>query len=224
MSSCLTFGNPTSSQLIMADDKEEAPPESPDVHFEPLVDLPIVNVDTLEEDEDVLIKLRARLYRYDSTVEPAEWKERGTGDVKILKHKERETCRVLMRREKTLKICGNHYVLPNMVLKPNCGSDKVWVWSTPADFSDEEVKAELLAIRFGNAENAQKFFDKFEEAKKLMEDYQKKKDAGKGDSKPESKKSGDSTADVADKLASMSVKEKKDDDQTTDSSEKEAER
>lgn len=31
------------------------------------------------------------------------------GDVKFLKHKESGKIRVLMRREKTLKICANHY-------------------------------------------------------------------------------------------------------------------
>ena len=44
-------------------------------------------------------------------------------------------------------------VLPHMELKPNCGSDRAWVWSTLADFADEESKTELLAIRFSNAES-----------------------------------------------------------------------
>jgi len=44
-------------------------------------------------------------------------------------------------------------VLPQLELKPNCGSDRAWVWSTPADFADEEQKPELLAIRFANAES-----------------------------------------------------------------------
>jgi len=44
-------------------------------------------------------------------------------------------------------------VLPQLELKPNCGSDRAWVWSTPADFADEEQKSELLAIRFANAES-----------------------------------------------------------------------
>lgn len=52
---------------------------------------------------------RAKLFRYDSAAEPPEWKERGTGDVKILRQKKQNTCRVLMRRDKTLKICANHY-------------------------------------------------------------------------------------------------------------------
>lgn len=49
------------------------------------------------------------MYRYDSAAEPAEWKERGTGEIKILHHKSLGTCRILMRRDKTLKICANHH-------------------------------------------------------------------------------------------------------------------
>ena len=59
-------------------------------------------------------------------------------------------------------------VLPHMELKPNCGSARAWVWSTPADFADEEAKPELLAIRFANEENAKKFKDKFDMAKGEM--------------------------------------------------------
>lgn len=38
-----------------------------------------------------------------------EWKEKGTGDLKMLKHKETTRIRILMRRDKTHKICANHY-------------------------------------------------------------------------------------------------------------------
>lgn len=65
-----------------------------------------------------------------------------------------------MRRDKTLKICANHFVTPWMELKPNCGSDRAWVWSVLADFADEQLKQELLAIRFANAES-KNFFDLF---------------------------------------------------------------
>ena len=42
-----------------------------------------------------------------------------------------------------------------MKLKSSAGSDRAWVWSVQADFSDEEAKAEQLAIRFKNAESEQ---------------------------------------------------------------------
>ena len=40
-----------------------------------------------------------------------------------------------------------------MKLKPNCESDRAWVWSVPVDFADETPKPELLAVRFANAES-----------------------------------------------------------------------
>lgn len=49
------------------------------------------------------------MFRYDTTELPPEWKERGTGDVKLLRHSEKNCVRVVMRRDKTLKICANHY-------------------------------------------------------------------------------------------------------------------
>ena len=47
---------------------------------------------------------RAKLFR----LLAGEWKERGTGDVKFLEHNETKKIRILMRRDKTLKICANH--------------------------------------------------------------------------------------------------------------------
>ena len=40
-----------------------------------------------------------------------------------------------------------------MKLRPNCGSDRAWIWSVSADFADETPKPELLAVRFANAES-----------------------------------------------------------------------
>ncbi|XP_078524049.1 ran-specific GTPase-activating protein [Lissotriton helveticus] len=168
-----------------------------DPHFEPIVSLPEQDIKTLEEDEEELFKMRAKLFRFASENDPPEWKERGTGDVKLLKHRERETIRLLMRRDKTLKICANHYLTPQMELKPNAGSDRAWVWNTYADYADEAPKPELLAIRFLNAENAQKFKAKFDECKNEVKGRDPK-DVGKIN-----------TADkIAEKLEELSVKEK----------------
>jgi Ran-binding protein 1 len=50
---------------------------------------------------------RAKLFRF--AKESNEWKERGTGDVKFLKHKQTNKTRIVMRRDQTLKVCANHY-------------------------------------------------------------------------------------------------------------------
>ena len=44
-------------------------------------------------------------------------------------------------------------VTKDMDLKPNCGSDKAWVYTVAADYADNEVKAETLAVKFGNPES-----------------------------------------------------------------------
>ena len=51
--------------------------------------------------------MRAKLFKFDR--ESREWKERGTGDVRLLKHRENKKTRLVMRRDKTLKVCANHY-------------------------------------------------------------------------------------------------------------------
>ncbi|GEQ68185.1 hypothetical protein JCM33374_g1852 [Metschnikowia sp. JCM 33374] len=150
-----------------ADKKEDGEgdaEEEVDVHFEPLVHLEKVEVKTNEEDEEVLFKVRAKLFRFHADTQ--EWKERGTGDVKFLKHKDTKKTRVLMRRDKTLKICANHLVQGDYELKPNIGSDRSWVYTVTADISEGEPEAQTLAIRFGNKENADKFKEHFDEAKK----------------------------------------------------------
>uniref|UniRef100_A0A1A7Y538 E3 SUMO-protein ligase RanBP2 n=1 Tax=Iconisemion striatum TaxID=60296 RepID=A0A1A7Y538_9TELE len=76
---------------------------------------------------------RAKLYRFDT--ETKEWKERGIGNVKILKHSTKGKVRLLMRREQVLKICANHYITSDMLLKPNAGSDKSWAPKTAAPTS-----------------------------------------------------------------------------------------
>jgi len=149
--------------------------EYPDPYYPPIIYLPEIVVNSGEDGEEEVFKRRAKLYRYAHECSPPEWKERGTGDVKILKKEEDQSARIIMRREKTLKVCANHSILPWMDLKPNCGSQKAWVWKTQADYADEEPKQETLAIRFGNVENAKKFFDAFE----LMRNYVLKMEAKK---------------------------------------------
>ncbi|KAJ3512720.1 hypothetical protein NMY22_g15251 [Coprinellus aureogranulatus] len=137
--------------------------EEVDVHFEPVIRLTEkVEAKTNEEDEDVIFKMRAKLFRFDGG--SSEWKERGTGDVRLLKHKETKKVRLVMRRDKTLKVCANHLISSDMRLQPNIGSDRSWVWKVLADYAEHPPTAETLAIRFANSDNAAQFKTAFEEA------------------------------------------------------------
>jgi Ran-binding protein 1 len=87
------------------------------------------------------------------------------GDVRFLKHKEHQKVRLLMRQEKTHKILVNHLVESRTELSPNMGSDRAWVF-TCYDFAEGVVEAQTFALRFANAENAQKFKEAHDDAKK----------------------------------------------------------
>jgi len=87
---------------------EKAEEEEADVHFEPVHRLTErVETKTNEELEEQAFKMRAKLFKFDR--DSREWKERGTGDVRLLKHRENGKTRLVMRRDKTLKVCANHY-------------------------------------------------------------------------------------------------------------------
>jgi Ran-binding protein 1 len=93
------------------------------------------------------------------------WCERGVGEAKFLKHKEHQKVRLLMRQEKTLKIIVNHLVDSRTELSPNMGSDRAWVFSC-YDFAEGTLETQVFALRFGNAEAAQKFKEAHDNAKK----------------------------------------------------------
>ncbi|KAI5452372.1 Ran GTPase binding protein Sbp1 [Naganishia albida] len=148
--------------------------ENYDPHYEPVIQLTEkVNISTNEENEDVIFKMRAKLFRF--VTESNEWKERGTGDLRLLQDKETKLVRVVMRRDKTLKVCANHLISPEMKLQPNVGSDRSWVYKVHADYAEGEPTAETLAIRFANSENASNFKDEFEKAQHSNEEVRKGK-------------------------------------------------
>ena len=90
------------------DDPDKPDEEEADVHFEPVVLLTEkVETKTNEELEEPVFKMRAKLFKFDR--DSREWKERGTGDVRLLKHRDNGKTRLVMRRDKTLKVCANHY-------------------------------------------------------------------------------------------------------------------
>ena len=168
-----TFGgfSGAGSQLFAsqnADEDDEAGDGNHDgPHFEPIIPLPEkIDVKTGEEDEEVIFSHRTKLYRF--AAEDKQWKERGVGDIKLLKNRQSGKMRVLMRRDQVLKICANHQITAEMKLQPNAGSDRSWVWSTMADFSEGECKAEQLAVRFKSEDAAKLFKEKFEECQGML--------------------------------------------------------
>lgn len=107
-----------------------------------------------------------------------EWKERGLGPIKLLEHKKTKKIRVLMRRDKTLKICANFYVQQESKVAEHAASEKACVF-TAMDCSDGDIAPELynMCIKFGSADKRQQFTDAFNAAQKKMAALPKDADA-----------------------------------------------
>ncbi|KAL9889267.1 uncharacterized protein ACN427_008645 [Glossina fuscipes fuscipes] len=127
--------------------------EESSAHFTPIITLPEkVKVKTGEEEEETLYVHRAKLYRFID----GEWKERGIGNVKILRHKETKKLRVIMRRDQVLKICLNHNLNEDVDYKRK--DHKSWLFVVN-DFSEEAIELQKLSLRFKNKEIADKFME-----------------------------------------------------------------
>ncbi|GAV66590.1 Ran_BP1 domain-containing protein [Cephalotus follicularis] len=156
---------------------EEAPhneDEDTGAQVAPIVKLEEVAVTTGEENEDAILDLKSKLYRFDK--EGNQWKESGAGTVKLLKHKESGKVRLVMRQSKTLKICANHLVLSSMSVQEHAGNEKSCVWHA-TDFADGELKDELFCIRFGSVENCKAFMEMFQEVAESQKNKEENKDA-----------------------------------------------
>ncbi|XP_046879236.1 LOW QUALITY PROTEIN: E3 ubiquitin-protein ligase TRIM39-like [Hypomesus transpacificus] len=101
-----------------------------------------------------MLDIGLKLYRWDRDLN--QWKERGVGDIKILYHPEKRFYRVLMRREKVLRVCANHIISLAMDLKPMSTSAKALVWAA-IDHAEGKGKVETLAAKFETPELAESF-------------------------------------------------------------------
>ncbi|XP_014473686.1 PREDICTED: E3 SUMO-protein ligase RanBP2-like [Dinoponera quadriceps] len=175
-SSPFTFGTPTKSYGFNftarasskspgsagGENSEDEVVESDDIHFSPIIPLPDkIEVKTGEENEAVIYSHRAKLFRFDSSVK--EWKERGLGDIKLLRHKETGKLRLIMRRDHVLKLCLNHLLSAD--LEFTAKDEKTWLWNA-ADYSEGEIEYMQFACRFKTSEIAEGFKRAIDDAKK----------------------------------------------------------
>ena len=104
---------------------------------------------------------RCKLFR----LVAGEWKERGTGNAKLLRHRVTGKVRLVMRQEKTLKVCANHLVDPATELKVMTGSDRSWMWGALDAAEGETPKTETFALRLKDSEQATEFHKAWEDAR-----------------------------------------------------------
>lgn len=157
------------AKVQQADDTDDAPEAyNPDdsLFIRPNIALPdLVDVKTGEENEEVLFCSRAKLYRF--YTDTKEVKERGAGEIKLLKHKETKQIRCVMRREQVHKVCANFSI---KAVKATFKKDKknTLVWNC-LDYSDRDEHPEgeniTLICRFKGEPESANF-------KKIIDDNQ----------------------------------------------------
>lgn len=144
---------------------EVEPSNADSIYFQPVVPLPPkIDVKTGEEDEIVLHQCRSRLFRFSDN----EWKERGVGDLKILKARDSNRIRLLMRRDTIFKVCLNQYITKDMKLELK--EDKKSITWSAIDYSDDTPTPQIFLLRLKNPENAQLFLQAFESAQNSLEE------------------------------------------------------
>jgi len=134
--------------------------------------------ENVDKDEEIINKQPCVLYRFGTvTMKPdeinkdtpeekkSEWKQRGKGDIKFLKHKVTQRIRLLMRQTSTYKLILNHYIEPTCQLKPNEGSANAWAWWGIDNSDTEETKSLFI----GKFTDPAKFKKEYDDARAHME-------------------------------------------------------
>ena len=133
-----------------------------DVYVEPIVQLASVSTTSGEEEEDCFFNQRCKLYRFDS-VNTKKWKERGVGEMKLLRHRGNTKARLVMRRDQVRKLCANHYLVEQMSLAPFKTNDLTVTWMAYNDVSEgAQTEDALLAAKFKNQTILSEFKQKFD--------------------------------------------------------------
>jgi hypothetical protein len=123
---------------------------------EPLPPPEARNADTAE---DECFAEKAILYRFCS--EKSEWITRGSGVLKILKHKDTGVHRILMRQNQTYVVRANHQI-PYLGRLSESSSNPCHFFWTAFDFSTQDETRELFAVKFALPAIAAEFKTAFE--------------------------------------------------------------
>ena len=127
------------------------------IYVEPIVQLKSVAVESGEENEGVIFNERCKLYRFDDK----KWKERGVGEVKLLRHKETGKARLVMRRDQVHIVCANHLLTSEMRLEPFKNNELTVTWNAFSDVSDGSPCDCIFAVKFKNLELLSSFKENF---------------------------------------------------------------
>lgn len=125
-----------------------------------IVDLPEIQVVTGEEKEEEIARFKSKVYRF----RDKEWKQRGIGELRFLKHKVSKLIRIIGRTEKTYRCMINHFLVKKGILgnlEKLQTHENAWSWAGH-DISDEVPTIDKFGARFDTKEEFDRFGALFE--------------------------------------------------------------
>lgn len=105
----------------------------------------------LEADEEVLHDVRAKVLKFVSAAEKSDdkpkskspWSTQGVGPLRLLKHKETNAVRLLMRAEPRGNVAMNRAVLPDMSYK----ADEKYVRMTTSNEKGDGLETWMIQVK-----------------------------------------------------------------------------
>ena len=154
------------------EDDEENLNEEANAEFEPVHDLRNA-VPQEQKKDDILYTINGKLYLQVGS----EWKERAKpGVVNLLRDPGSGKVQLTVR-DVSKKLRANHFLGPELGIKPNAGSDKAFAWTAPNDESEDvdgkTVKTRTFGLVLKNPEVAQEFLAEYEKHSKANDEINK---------------------------------------------------
>ncbi|KAK2142022.1 hypothetical protein LSH36_1004g00081 [Paralvinella palmiformis] len=114
-----------------------------------------------EQGNEKLFREQGKLYV--NNPDSNEWKERGIGEIQILKDNTKAMYRIVMLREQSQKVCADHCHTKNMKLLRMDGNKRSWCWFAEDFMNEGESCIEQFAVQFKTEEVSSNFRKMFNE-------------------------------------------------------------
>ena len=164
---------------------EEIQREDPNLTFDPVVKLEIQEQQKIEE--EIILSKRGKCAKYDK--ETNSFKERGQGDIQILKNPKTGYYQVVLVRDQIFKLGCNHFIHPTIVLNKKPNNERLLQYSVMRDYAmEDETEPMTFVFQFNSKEHREEFCDMFVKLQKEIEELINKQKNDEKEIKPKEEK------------------------------------
>jgi len=132
-----------------------------DYTLKPIVTLQETAVDSGDQSDEIVFEEISKVYRLSK--DPAEWKERGHGNIRIGKNAEHNKFRIIQRDRVTQKLRIHQIISEGMEVGPFEGKPKNRIWAA-MDYTEQDPEIFSFCAKFKTPEIADRFEEEFKKA------------------------------------------------------------